>query len=64
MSLANKVRSKRKYYLNEADGYIQHCKTLNDLSFHQEQITEGFHDDVELKLSELGRMLSGWIRKS
>ena len=64
MSLAHKVRSKRKEYLNEVDGYIQHCKTLNKLSFHQKQINEGFYKNVDRKLSELGRMLSGWIRKS
>ena len=64
LSLANTVRSKRKYYLNKADGYIQHCKALNDLSFSQKQISEGFHDNVDLKLSEIGRMLSGWIKKS
>ncbi|MGM0437500.1 MAG: four helix bundle protein [Bacillota bacterium] len=62
--LANKVKSKRKYYQNEIDGYLQYCKILNNLSYNQKEINEGFHDDVELKLSEIGRLLSGWIRSN
>jgi four helix bundle protein len=62
--LANKVRSKRKYYQNEADGHLQYCKILIDFSYNQKYINEGFHRNIKLKLSEIGRMLSGWIRKS
>ena len=62
--LANKVKSKRNYYQNEADGHLQYCKILIDLSYNQKYINEGFHRDIKLKLSEIGRMLSGWIRKS
>lgn len=64
MALANKVRSKRKVYLEEADGYLQHCKTLNDLSFQIEEINDGFHKNIDRKLSGIGRMLGGWIKKS
>ena len=62
--LANKVKSKRNYYQNEADGYLQYCKILIDFSNEQRYINEGFHRNIQLKLSEIGRMLSGWIRKT
>jgi len=64
MALANKVRSKRKVYLEEADGYLQHCKTLNNLSFETKQINKGFYKNIDKKLSGIGRMLGGWIKKS
>lgn len=60
--LASKVKSKRKYYQNLADGYLQTCKILITLSCDLEYINENFFHDIDLRLSEIGRMLSGWIK--
>jgi hypothetical protein len=64
LAKANKVKSKRKYYLDEADGCLQHCKTLNRISYAREEINKGFYKNIDRKLSEIGRMIGGWIRKS
>ena len=60
--LANKVKSKRKYYQEEADGHLQVCKILMKLSYDQKYISHKFHKDISLKLSEIGKMLSDWIK--
>lgn len=64
MALANKVKSKRKQYLEKADGYLQECTILNNLSFEIKEINDGFYKNVDRKLSEIGRMLGSWIKKS
>lgn len=62
--LANKVISKRKHYQNKADGYLQICKILIKLSYDQKYISEGFYHNISTKLTEIGRILSGWIKSS
>ncbi len=62
--LGNKVESKRQHYQEEADGYLQFCKILIDFSHRQEYINHNFHEDVKMKLAEIGRMLSGWIKST
>ena len=62
--LANKVKSKRNFYQNKADGNLQVCKILIKLSYNQKYINENFYKDLSLKLSEIGRILSGWIKSS
>jgi len=61
---ANKVRSKRKYYLNEADACLQHCKNLNRISYKRKEINKGFYKNIDSKLSGIGRMIGAWIKKS
>lgn len=60
--LASKVKSKRKQFQDEADGWLQTCKILIKLSYKQEYINDNFYYDIDLRLSEIGRMLSGWIK--
>ena len=64
LARANKVKSKRKYYLNEADGVLQHCKTLNSIAYKRREINKGFYKNIDSKLSEIGRMIGAWIKKS
>lgn len=60
--LASKVKSKRKQFQDEADGWLQVCKILIKLSYKQEYINNNFFHDIDLRLSAIGRMLSGWIK--
>lgn len=62
--LANKVKSKRLYYQQEADGYLQFCSVLMKLSYDREYISKGFYVDIDDNLAEIGRMLSGWIKSN
>lgn len=62
ISLANSVKSKRKTYLQEADGYLQTLKVLIKLSKQRKYISVGFFREVDLELSEINKLLSGYIR--
>ena len=62
ISLANSVKSKRKIYLQEADGYLQVLKILIKLSKQRKYITAGYFKEVDLRLSEINKLLSGYIR--
>ena len=64
ISLANSVRSKRTVYLQQADGYLQKLKTLFKLSKQRKYISVQFWEDVDLRLSEINKLLSGYIRSS
>lgn len=62
ISLANSVRSKRLIYLQEADGHLQVLKVLMKLSKQRRYISDGFFKEVDLELSEINKLLSGYIR--
>jgi four helix bundle protein len=62
ISLGNSVRSKRLTYLQEADGHLQILKVLIKLSKQRKYISVGFFEDVDLELTEINKMLSGYIR--
>lgn len=62
ISLANSVKSKRMTYLQEADGYLQVLKALIKLSKQRKYISEGFFKDIDLKLTEINKLLSGYIK--
>lgn len=64
ISLGNSVKSKRKTYLQEADGYLQTLKTLMKLSKQRKYISDGFFKEVDLELTEINKMLSGYIRSA
>lgn len=64
LMMANKVKSKRYFYQEEADGHLQVCKIFNNLSFSRKHISEGFYEDISLKLTELGKDLSSWIKSN
>jgi four helix bundle protein len=62
ISLGNSVKSKRMTYLQEADGYLQILKVLMKLSKHRRYISEGFFREIDLQLTEINKLLSGYIK--
>lgn len=64
ISLGNSVRSKRLTYLQEADGHLQLLKVLIKLSKQRKYISVGYFEDMDLELTEINKMLSGYIRSA
>lgn len=64
IALGDAVKSKRKTYLQEADGHLQMLKVLMKLSLRRRYISKGFYGDVDEELSHIGRMLSGYIKST
>ncbi|MDY0235055.1 MAG: four helix bundle protein [Gudongella sp.] len=64
ISLGNSVRSKRTIYLQTADGYLQKLKTLFKLSKQRKYISVQFWEEVDIRLSEINKLLSAYIRSS
>lgn len=62
IEMANSVKSKRKTYAQEADGHLQVIKTLMKLARNQKYISKGFYREVDANLTEINKMLSGFIR--
>jgi len=62
ISLGNSVKSKRKTYLQEADGHLQVLKVLVKLSKQRKYISGGFFREVDLELTMINKLLSGYIR--
>ncbi len=62
VSRANKVKSKRLTYSQEAEAYLQKIKSLVKLSFRQHYISKGFYEDISLELTEVSKMLAGYMR--
>jgi len=57
ISRGNSVKSKRKTYLEEADGYLQVLKVLIKLSKQRKYISVGFYKEIDLELTEINKML-------
>lgn len=62
IALADKVKSKRMVYAQEADGHLQVLKVQFKLANKRKYVSEGFFKDIDLELTEIGKMLSGYIR--
>ena len=62
ISLGNSVKSKRMTYLQEADGHLQVLKVLIRLSKHRRYISEGFYKEIDLQLTEINKLLAGYIK--
>lgn len=62
ISLGNSVKSKRRTYLQEADGHLQILKVLMKLSRNQKYISLNHFKSVDLKLTEINKLLSGYIK--
>ncbi|MFP4457914.1 MAG: four helix bundle protein [Clostridia bacterium] len=60
--LGNSVKSKRLTYLQQADGHLQTLKVLIRLSHNLRYISNGFYKEVSLELTEINKLLSGYIR--
>lgn len=64
IALGESVKSKRLSYLQEADGHLQALKVLMKLAKQRRYIGKGFHKEVDLELTEINRLLSGFIRST
>lgn len=64
IEMANSVKSKRKIYAQEADGHLQTLKILMRLSKNRKYISKGFYETVSEDLTEVNKMLSGFIRSA
>lgn len=64
ISLGNSVKSKRKTYLQEADAHLQTLKVLIKLSCHRQYISKGFFKEIDIELTEINKLLSGYIKSS
>ena len=62
VSRANNVKSKRLVYAQEAEAYLQKIKLNIMLAYHLRYIGEGFYKDISLELTEISKMLAGYIR--
>lgn len=64
IALGDSVKSKRKSYLQEADGYLQTLKVLFRLAKHQRYIGQEFQKQIDLELTIINKMLSAYIKVS
>lgn len=64
ISLGNAVKSKRKTYLQEADANLQTLKVLIKLSYTRKYISSGFFKEIDTNLTEINKLLSGYIKSA
>ena len=64
IEMANSVKSKRKVYAQEADGHLQTLKVLFRLSRNRRYISQGFYREIDTRLTEINKLLSGFIRSA
>ena len=62
VELGNKVKSKRKAYLQEADAHLQTLKILIKLAHNRKYISSGLFRQIDVDMTEINKMLSGYIR--
>lgn len=59
---ANSVKSKRLEYAQEAQGYLNSIKILIRTAYRQHYIGNGFYKDISMELTEISKMLVGYIK--
>lgn len=64
ISLGNSVKSKRVAYLQEADGHLVNLKTWFTIAKKQKYINIPFYEFIIESLSEIKRLLVGFIKSS
>ncbi len=62
VSRANRVKSKRLVYSQEAEAYLDKIKTLMMLSRNKKYIGKNFYEEISLELTEVSKMLAGYMR--
>jgi len=62
VGIAKEVPSKRKVALQEAAGHIQNLVSLFRLSRDQRYINQGFFDQVDVKITEIKKILAGFLK--
>ncbi len=64
IAMGNSVKSKRTVYLQEADGHLQVLKVLLKLARQRKYISLSFFEDIDLRLTEINKLLSAYIKSS
>lgn len=59
---ANSIKSRRKYYLEDAESNLLMLSIRFDLCLERKYITEGHYADLEEKLFEIGELLGGFMK--
>lgn len=62
ISRANYVKSKRLYYSQEAEGRLETLKFLTKLCRQRKYISLGAFKKLDLDLTEISKMLTGYIK--
>lgn len=61
-SRANYVKSKRLQYLQESEGYLSTLRFLLKIAKIRKYISLGFFKEIDLDLTEISKMLTGYIK--
>ena len=59
---AKEVPSRRKQALQEAAAHVQALVSLYRLSRNQRYISTGFYEQVDLKITEIKKILAGFLK--
>lgn len=58
------VKSKRLCYLQESEGYLATLRFILKLARENKYISMGAYKEIDLSLTEISKMLSGYIKSS
>ena len=61
-SRANYVKSKRLYYAQEAEAHLTTVRFLFKIAKERKYISLGFYKEIDLDLTEISKMLTGYIK--
>ena len=64
MQLGNSVKSKRREYLMQCEGELLHLTAVVRLCRNQKYISKGFFEEIDLCLTEIKKLLNGWIKQT
>lgn len=64
ITLANNIKSKRRMYQEETDGYVKLLLILFGVAKKQRYVSKRMHATIQIRLEEIGRILGGWMRSS
>lgn len=64
ISRAKEVPSLRKQYLQKAAGSIANLVTWFRLSRERHYISKGFYEQIDLKITEIKRIMAGFLRSA
>lgn len=62
--LANNIRHKRRAYQEEVDAYLKLLLVLFNVAKKQKCITQKKNVQIQTQLTEIGRILGGWMKTS
>lgn len=59
---SEKVPSKRKFHAQEASGNLETLRSMLKTARKEKYISNGFFQEIDLKMTDIGKMISGLIR--